>query len=137
MESWRKVFRYGAAHFLSTAGLQHLANALENDDPAMIQGSTTSPPPLPCVGSWPIEGACGLAYACWKGEGLHSVSEVEIAFSKLTFQIDTEIGEPGDCRWFLNWFDSSPREEMRRLLLPEVKRAIAKRLEPGSGAPSS
>ena len=55
MESWRKVWREGFAPVLSTAGLQALRKALTADDTRLIQGSTSSPPPLMCVQDWPVE----------------------------------------------------------------------------------
>ena len=42
------------------------------------------------------------------------------------------VGEPAACRWFLNWFDETPRDEMRRLLLAEVNRNLAER-QTGAG----
>jgi hypothetical protein len=30
-------------------------------------------------------------------------------------------------RWILNWFDETPRDQMRRDLLPEVERELALR----------
>ena len=36
-------------------------------------------------------------------------------------------GEPAGCRWFLNWYDETPRDDMRRMLLAEVNRALARR----------
>ncbi len=35
--------------------------------------------------------------------------------------------EPAACRWFLNWYDETPRHEMRRCLLAEVNRVLARR----------
>jgi len=37
------------------------------------------------------------------------------------------MGEPAACRWFLNWFDDTPRAEVRGLLLSEVNRTLAQR----------
>jgi hypothetical protein len=37
------------------------------------------------------------------------------------------MGEPAAVRWFLNWYDETPRDEMRRKLLAEVERAMAAR----------
>ena len=45
----------------------------------------------------------------------------------MCFAIDQRLGEPAGCRWFLNWFDETPRDEMRRLLLAEVARALTER----------
>src|SRR5437016_13005072 len=133
MESWRKVWREGVVPLLSTAGLNALARALQNDDPRLLQGATTSPPPLQCVQDWPVEAACGLSYCGWQGDGLESVAEVEDYFAQMCFEADQVLGEPAACRWFLNWFDETPRDEMRALLLPEVQRTLARR-RPGAGA---
>ena len=42
-------------------------------------------------------------------------------------EADTRLGEPAAVRYFLNWFDDTPRDEMRRQLLAEVNRALAER----------
>jgi hypothetical protein len=127
MESWRKVWREGLAPLLSTEGLEALRGGLANDDPRLIQGATTTPPPLQCVQEWPVEAACGLGYCGWQGEGLETVAEVEEFFARMCFEIDQRLGEPAACRWFLNWFDETPRDEMRRQLLAEVHRTLAHR----------
>jgi hypothetical protein len=127
MESWQKVWREGLAPQVSTAGLEALRAALVSDDPRLLQGATTSPPPLPCVQEWPVEGACGLGFCGWQGEHLESVAEVEEYFAQKCFEADQLLGEPAACRWFLNWFDETPRGQMRRLLLAEVNRTLAQR----------
>jgi len=98
-----------------------------------LQRATTSPPPLQCVENWPVEAACGLGYCGWQGEGLHSVAEVEEFFARACFEADQRLGEPAGCRWFLNWFDETPRDEMRRLLFAEVKRQLSQRLAAQAG----
>ena len=128
MESWRKVWREGLAPVLSTTGLDALRKALQSDDARLLQGATTTPPPLQCVQDWPVEAACGLGYCGWQGEGLETVAEVEEFFARMCFEIDQALGEPAACRWFLNWFDDTPREQMRRELLVEVQRSLAQRL---------
>jgi hypothetical protein len=127
MDSWRKVWREGLAPHLSTEGLDALAEALANDDPRLLQGATTTPPPLQCVQDWPVEAACGLGYCGWQGDGLETVAEVEEYFARMCFEADKVLGEPAACRWFLNWFDETPRDEMRRELLAEVRRTLAER----------
>src|ERR1700730_11801288 len=127
MESWRKVWREGLAPQLSTEGLEALATALASDDPRLLQGATTTPPPLQCLQEWPVEAACILGYCGWQGDGLHTVGEVEEFFARMCFEADQALGEPAACRWFLNWFDETPREEMRSLLLAEVNRTLAER----------
>ncbi len=130
MESWRKVWREGMAPQLSPAGLEALRRALMTDDARLLQGATTTPPPLQCVQDWPVEAACVLGYCGWQGEGLETVAEVEEFFARACFEADQRLGEPAACRWFLNWYDETPREEMRRLLLAEVNRSLAQRLAP-------
>ncbi len=127
MESWRKVWREGVAPLLSTSGLEALQQALKNDDARLLQGLTTTPPPLQCVQDWPVEAACALGFCGWQGDGLETVAEVEEFFARTCFEIDQRLGEPAACRWFLNWFDETPREEMREQLLAEVQRALAQR----------
>ena len=127
MDSWRKVWRDGLAPLISTEGLEALRTALCNDDARLLQGATTTPPPLQCVQDWPVEAACALGYCGWQGEGLESVAEVEEYFARLCFEVDQRLGEPAACRWFLNWFDETPRDEMRVLLLAEVNRTLAQR----------
>jgi hypothetical protein len=127
MESWRKVWREGLAPLLSVAGLEALRAALVQDDQRLQQGATTTPPPLQCVQDWPVEGACAVGFCGWQGEGLETVGEVEEFFARMCFEIDQRLGEPAGCRWFLNWFDETPRDEMRRQLLAEVNRSLAQR----------
>jgi len=127
MESWRQVWRDGFAPNLPTEGLNALADALRTDNPRLIQGATTSPPPLLCVQDWPVEGCCGVSYA--SGWGKSTVGEVEETFAKACFEADAKLGEPAACRWFLNWFDDTDRDVMRRELLAEVELALLGRLD--------
>lgn len=127
MESWRLVWRDGFAPVLSTAGLEKLAEALRTDDPRLLQGCTTNPPPLMCVQDWPVEGACGIGWCGWWGDGLTTVGEVEEHFARCCFEADQKLGKPAVCRWFLNWHDDTPRDEMRRELLAEVEAVLRDR----------
>lgn len=128
MELWRNVWRNGFAPNLSHPGLVALRDALRGDDRRLTQGSTTTPPPLLCVQDWPCEGACALGFCGWQGESLQTVGEVEEYFAKACFEADQRLGEPAACRHFLNWFDDTPRDEMRRELLAEVELALALRV---------
>jgi hypothetical protein len=127
METWRKVWREGVAPQLSTGGLQALQQALQTDDERVLQGATTSPPPLHSVRDWAVEAACVIGYCGWQGDGLRTVSEVEEFFAEVCSEVDKALGEGAACRWFLNWFDDSPRQEVRALLLAEVGRTLAER----------
>src|SRR3954470_22900615 len=132
MESWRKTWRDGVEPLVSTEGLEALRRALMNDDPRLLQGATSSPPPLACVQDWPIEGSCAIGYTGWQGGGLETVGEVEEYFARMCYETDLRMGEPAGCRWFLNWFDETPREEMRGLLVGEINRVLAERQTTGS-----
>jgi hypothetical protein len=127
MEAWRRVWREAFAPQLSTAGLEAVRTALVQDDRRLLQGTTMSPPPLRCVRDWSVEAACLLGFCGWQGEGLRTVVEVEGFFAGVCAAADLRLGEPAACRWFLNWFDATPRDEMRRLLLPELNRTLAHR----------
>src|SRR5436189_1332669 len=127
MDSWQIVWREGLAPLLSTAGLEALRQALVADDVRLLQGATTTPPPLQCVQDWPVEAACVLGYCGWQGDSLETVAEVEEFFARACFEADQRLGEPAACRWFLNWFDDTAREEVRQLLLAEVNHALAER----------
>ena len=133
MESWRKVWREGVAPLVSTEALVALRKGLLNDDARLVQGATTTPPPLQCVQDWPVEAACALGYCGWQGDGLETVAEVEEFFARMCFEVDQRLGEPAACRWFLNWFDETPRDEMRRELLGEVMVALSARREREAG----
>jgi hypothetical protein len=124
MESWRKAWRDGVEPLLSIAGLEALREGLATDDVQLLQGGTTTPPSSTCVRDRPVEGACVLGYSAWQGDGLETVGEVEEFFARICFEIDERLGEPAGCRWFLNWFDETPRDQMRKLLLSEVERAL-------------
>ena len=128
IESWRMVWRDGFAPVLSTTGLLALRDALQTDDPRLSQGSTTTPPPLMCVQDWPVEAACALGFCGWQGESLETVGEVEEFFARSCFEADQRLGEPAACRWFLNWFDDTPRDQMRVELLAEVERSLIERI---------
>ena len=128
MESWRLVWRDGFVPVVSTTGLMALRDALRQDDPRLTQGSTTTPPPLMCVQEWPVEAACALGFCGWQGDDLTTVGEVEEHFAKCCFEADQRLGEPAACRWFLNWFDDTLRDDMRPDLLSEVELALADRI---------
>lgn len=130
MESWRIVWRDGFAPLLSIEQLTGLADALRSDDPRLVQGATTSPPPLMCVQDFECEAACALGFCGVVkngGFGVATVGEVEEEFARLCWEADQKLGEPAACRWLLNWHDDSPREEVRRELLVETERELSLR----------
>lgn len=127
MESWRTVWRRGFSKVLSTPGLAALRAALETDDPRLVQGATTKPPPLECVKDWPVEAADAIGFCGWQGDGLKTVIEVEEHFAKACFDADQLLLEPAACRFWLNFWDDAPRDEAFRDLLAEVVRELEMR----------
>lgn len=128
MEKWRRVWREGLACHLSKAGLQALQQALIQDDPRLLQGTTCYPPLLDALRDREVEGTCGIGFCGWQGEGLQRVGQVEEYFQRICDAADGVFNEPAACRYFLNWFDDTPREEMRRELLLEVTHALSERM---------
>ncbi len=128
LAAWCRVWRAGAP-LLPTAGLEALAVALETDDPRLLQGATTEPPPLKLCSDWPCEKACVVGYCGWQGDGLVTIEEVETFFADwcTTLEEHTGFTAAAPCRWFLQWADETPRDEMRRELLSEVRRELARR----------
>jgi hypothetical protein len=102
--------------------------ALEKDNPRLITGATTSPPPLQCMANEPVEACCPLCYALLDGKQPQSVSvgPLEERFALACWEADQLLGEPGSVRYFLNYVDETPREQMRRELLAEVRHALSR-----------
>ena len=121
---WRTAWREGFAPQFSARALEILARALADDDPRILQGATIDPPPLPALFKWPVEAADAITFCGWQGDGLETVGEAAQFFAETCFEADRLLGEPASVRWFLNWYDETPRDEMRRLLLAEVNRAL-------------
>lgn len=128
MQTWQKVWRQGICPLLNRNHLEVLREALIRDEPELLQGMTTNPPPLYCTQDWPCEGSCGLTYMGWRGDKLQTVGECEEFFSRLCLGIDNLLGEPAGCRWFINWHDETPREQMRQELVQEINYCLANNL---------
>src|SRR6185295_10002642 len=98
LPTWKKVWREGLAPKLSTAQLQALQRGLIKDDPRLVQGATTSPPPMQSVLDWPCEAGCLISYPFAfeeYGNGNESdrtVGETEEFFAKVCFEIDQVLG---------------------------------------------
>lgn len=134
MELWRTTFRERVAPCMETPALTALLKAVVEDDPRLLQGATTTPPPLQCVQDWPVEAACAIGYGGWQGMGLETIAEVEEYFARKCFDFDQIPSfEPAACRYFLNWYDDTPREEMRQELSIELRRTLAER----AGSPTA
>jgi hypothetical protein len=131
---WRRVFRRGFAPALGLRRLKVLADGLRANDPRLIQGMTCNPSGTGQPESGlPPEGACAVGYACWQAFGLLTTGEIENEFARRCLECDSLLGELVGCRWFLNWFDETPRELAIAELLPEVEAAIVE-LEASDGA---
>jgi hypothetical protein len=131
LTAWQRVFRIGIVPQLTVKGLQGLKMALERDDSRLITGATTNPPPLQCMADQPVEGCCPLCYALLDGLKPYAVSvgPLEERFAGACWEADQLLGEPAAMRYFLNWVDETPREQMRRKLLAEVELALAERVK--------
>jgi hypothetical protein len=128
MEKWRRVWREGLAPHLSRAGLLALQSALLNDDPRLLQGTVSSPPPLDALRECAVNGACAISWCGWQGGGLRSVGQIEEYFHRTCDAAAAALQDPAACRYFLNWYDAAPRAEMRRELLAEVKLTLQGRV---------
>lgn len=130
MESWRKVWRDGFAPLMATTELRALEGGLARDDTRLTQGATSVPPPVQHLMDWPIEGACVIGYGAWQADEFTTVGELESHFAELCWEADRRLGEPAAVRYFLNWYDDAPRDEMRRQLLAEIQHELASRFQP-------
>ena len=124
--AWEKCWRQGFAPLISDEGLLELAKALRDDDPKLIQGQTCTTDGGHRIGL--VTGACAISYAGWKGDELTGWDEIEAFFTMCCWKVDQTFGEPASCRYFLNWVDETPRDQMRNELLEEVKKTIEMRL---------
>lgn len=119
MEKWRRIWREGIVPAVCRDGLLALKEALEMDDIHLIQGATCYPPCLDHNQAALIQDACVIGFCAWKGEDLQVISSVETRFAEICDKADEHFNEPA-IRYFLNWYDDTPREEMRKELLQEV-----------------
>ncbi len=87
METWQKVWRQAVVPLVSTVALEALKRALLADSPDLIQGATTSPPPLEICLGWPVEACCPLTFLARQGQTLGTVREAEDAFARLGYEI--------------------------------------------------
>ncbi len=127
MDTWQFVWRAGIAPSLTSCGLLTLRQALAADSPSLLQGATTSPPPLTALQSEPVEKCCRLGLALKADHGLVTVGDVQDAFAVLVAAADERLGEPAAVRHFINAWDDGPRDVMRQDLLAEVERVLALR----------
>jgi hypothetical protein len=128
IEPWRRVWREGIAPLLSEKSLEALKQALTNDDPRLIQKATMTPPYWKTRQNAPVEAAGALAYCGWQGEGLETIGAVESFFLQLCIDIGLRMDEPMVSKCFIDWYDETPRQQMRTQLLSEVHRELLRRM---------
>jgi hypothetical protein len=125
-----EIFQAGIAPRLGAAALEALRDALQRDDPALVQRETTHPSSNEHPYCEECLGACGVAYGLWKSLCLYNIGDVERRFTKLCCSVDAQMGAGSSTRW-LNHYDETPRQEMRAELLPQVVKAIEREREGG------
>lgn len=118
---WQVVFREGFGPVIGRYGLAVLLEALRRNDSRIIQQATTDPPPLLVNSDCPVSRADPVAFCGWQAIGLGTVGDLEEYFARICYEVDSRIGRPGGCRWFLNWVDDTPRGEMVARLVEEVE----------------
>lgn len=121
MEPWRSVWRDALSILLSIDGLEALRKALIEDDEQLVQGITTNSDSIGIVG------ACAIGYSIWKGERVEDVGSVHQKFAEICCIAEQLTNVDCFTACFLNWFDETERNEMRRKLLFEVNRSLALR----------
>jgi hypothetical protein len=123
--SWRTVFHRGIVPHLPPAALLDLRDALSIGDPAaMLQGATTSPPPLLPLYNFPVTAANPLVYAVMRAPGLKTVREADEAFTRFCRHVESTLDEAATRIFFDFWHDT-PLETAREELLDEVEVALA------------
>ena len=98
---WQAVWRKAIGPRLSVEQLTALRDALVTDDVRLIQGVTTTPPPLPSVRGLPVEAACALGFCAviaQGGFGEVTVEATQRGFDRLCYEVDNEMGEPAVAR---------------------------------------
>lgn len=121
---WKRCFTHGFAPQWSNEQLQQLLGALETDDTRLIQGRTCD---------WRLElgdpraiGCCGVSFVGLSG-GLSFIDDLQSYFSRTCNAADEALGQKARCRFFLNWFDSTPRSRMRVELAAVIREVLEER----------
>lgn len=125
-EPWQESWQAIAAH-LPTDGLKCLLDGLVNDSQDLIQGhiSKSNREWSDTMENLDVAGgACAIGY-CFFKTGHTTRSAILGQFAK-TMTLARPSRE-GGC--FLGWFDSTPRDEMRAKLAPEVQAELDRRNE--------
>ena len=127
MESWKKSF----AHIADVCGvpaLQVLRTAVSENYCSLIQGTTVAYEPATNPGDRTVCGACAVGYMYWKADDMDFADDVEEAVAATFSEVAKKAGWDRAPDLFTNWYDETPRDEMRRELLPVIDANI-RRLE--------
>lgn len=127
MEAWKKCLREGFFPDMPTEGLVAALDALDRRDPALIQCLTAASNDITPEGEGRVCGACFVAYVYWRGEGLETNRQVQEAFARACLGADERLGEKAGCRYFLNKYDESVRNDFFPVLAVEVSLELYRR----------
>ena len=135
MESWRLVWRDGFAPVLTTDRAGGPPRRPRGGRPPADAGLHDHPAPAACAcRTGRSRPPARSATAAGRATGWRPSARSRSSSPACCFEADQRLGEPAACRWFLNWFDDTPRDEMRRELLAEVELAL-ERLAGRDGRP--
>jgi hypothetical protein len=117
---WREAWEDLEPH-LSTPVLSAMLAGLESNDARIVQGVTHQPSLARAPSNAPPECGCLVAFGLWVGEGLETIGQIDQRFSQVNRAVPTAYRVFGA-------FDASQSiEEARRLFLPVVRAAVARR----------
>ena len=128
MATWLEGWRNGIAPLMTHEGLVALREALRRDDRRLAQGVISLPIAVNDGDRAPVEAACAIGFCLWHGDGLDRVGRLKAQFARICATANDLLGAPCAVVAFLNWFDETPREQMRFQLLDEVERALGERM---------
>lgn len=126
--SWQWAWQALAAQ-QTDAELTSLAEALERNDSRLLQGATCEPAPMEWYFGDEVERACGVCWGLWQVRKCYRVGELDNAFRATLFAADQLLAEPAATRFFVNWFDETPRSIVFPALALEVRAELARRAE--------
>ena len=130
--TWQEAWHRGIVPQLSIPELEVLADALERDDPELIQGNTcdNGDDDDETIYVETIYGACAVGYCGWKARGIQEATALNSYFCELVDEAQKAFpGVSMPIQTFFLWFDQMPRRQMIEQLLPEVRKALAARRE--------
>ena len=131
--TWQEAFLRGVAPQFSARSLTAMLAALERDDRALIQNATVRPSPLSGLSQdVPCNHTCAIGYLAQTEYNLATNSQVLDAFGLALYQADVYLGEVSAVRFFLNWYDDTPRDQMRAALAETIRGELDSRALRGS-----